>query len=123
AFPLGLYSPSGDGRTNRNRQHQRCCRGRETSHGRTSPAPAPESLRSTDRSGLDRLAVKKTAKLIGERAGGWVAFRRIFLEAFQDDRVQIPWNAGDQQPQCDGFPMNDMMQRIRNRLTEERGAA
>src|SRR5262245_42492547 len=62
---------------------------KERRQGRLAPAPAPRFFEWADRTGADRLAGEEALQVVGQLGGRGVALRRLLLETFQTDRLQV----------------------------------
>jgi hypothetical protein len=96
-------------------------RGREQEHTdqhrahRMAPGVPPGPIHDGRWSGEDWLALPPAVQIVSEVAGREIALRRLFLQAFQADRLQVEVGL---RIECAGsarFFMNDLLDRLLNR--------
>ena len=97
--------------------------GRQGRQGRLAPAPPPGAFRAADGPRPDRLAGPEPPQVLGQGVGAGVAPRRLLLQAFQADRLQVARQPRLQPRRRDRLGRLDLLERLQRRRRPERRPA
>ena len=82
-----------------------------------------DAVEDVEGAGVDRFAVEVALQVVRQRRGRRVAVRRLFLQTFQTDRLQIAVHLGVEQARRGRQLLHHLRQRVERRLGAERRPA
>jgi hypothetical protein len=83
--------------------------------------PSSESFAGRDGPGLDRLVGQPAVEVVGQLGGAAVAAGRVFLQALQADRLQVPVERRDQLARRCRLPVEDLQDDLEGRAPSNGG--